>query len=258
MVMIFIFTHCSLAKTCVSNSHIHLCLTLFLANMLFITQSDRSCNKTVCAITAVWLHYLYLTVFAWMFMEGLQLYLMSINLRNMRVSSSTIVQKFKIPFCYLSPIVIVVIAAAIHPSAYVSHKYCFLQKENIWYFSGPVLLIILVNIILFSRTLWILTEQISKRNTEISKIKDSRMLTFKILLQLVILGCPWSIGFFAEEDSSGILEYIFITTVPLQGFLIFLILCAFSAEVREECRKWFLGVMQKHNISNSTLYSGTT
>ncbi|XP_048378081.2 adhesion G protein-coupled receptor E2-like isoform X2 [Stegostoma tigrinum] len=258
VVMIFIFTHCSLAKTHVSNSHIHLCLNLFLANMLFITQSDRICNKTVCAITAVWLHYLYLTVFAWMFMEGLQLYLMSINLRNMRVSSSTTMQKFKIPFCYLSPIVIVVISAATHPSAYVSHTNCFLQKENIWYFSGPVLLIILVNIILFSRTLWILTEQISKRNTEISKIKDSRMLTFKILLQLVILGCPWIIGFFDDEDPSGIMEYIFIIIIPLQGFLIFLILCVFSAEVREECKKWFLGVIQKHNISNSTLYTGTT
>ncbi|XP_072420380.1 adhesion G protein-coupled receptor E1-like [Chiloscyllium punctatum] len=45
MGMIFIFTHCSLAKTHVSNSHIHLCLNLFLANMLFITQSDRVCNK---------------------------------------------------------------------------------------------------------------------------------------------------------------------------------------------------------------------
>ncbi|XP_043550709.1 adhesion G protein-coupled receptor E3-like isoform X2 [Chiloscyllium plagiosum] len=214
--------------------------------------------RTVCAITAIGLHYLYLTVFAWMFLEGLQLYLMSINLKNMRVSSSTTIQKFKIPLCYLSPVVLVVLSATTCPNACVSHSHCFVQKENNWYFSGPVLLIILVNIVMFGRTFWILTEQISKRNTEISQIKDSRMLTFKILFQLVILGCPWIIGFFVNKGSSEILEYIFIVIIPLQGFLIFLILCVFSTEVRDEFKKWFLGAMRKHKTSTSTLYSDTT
>ncbi|XP_053374873.1 putative adhesion G protein-coupled receptor E4P [Mercenaria mercenaria] len=46
---------------------------LFLANLLFLTAIDRTGNKIVCTTIAALLHFLYLSVFAIMLAQGLEL-----------------------------------------------------------------------------------------------------------------------------------------------------------------------------------------
>ncbi|XP_067877036.1 adhesion G protein-coupled receptor E1-like isoform X2 [Heterodontus francisci] len=234
------FVFCSQARNAVTATHTQLCASLFLAELLFIMGIDRTGNQTMCGIIAGCLHYLFLTAFAWMSLESTQLYLMVKNLKNMRVSHSSNVGKYIYPLGYGSPALIVAISAAVYPNGYGSERNCWLQIENgfVWSFLGPVYLIILVNTFLFTMTLYILNEELANRDVKVSKIKDTRMLTFKAIAQVFILGCTWIFGLFHFQEETVVMAYLFTIVNSFQGTFIFIILCVLNPKVRAEYRKW--------------------
>ncbi|XP_032906735.1 adhesion G protein-coupled receptor E3-like [Amblyraja radiata] len=56
--------------------HRHLCLSLFMADFIFLLGISQTGNPGLCAVIAATLHYLFLAVFVSMFLEGVQLYLL--------------------------------------------------------------------------------------------------------------------------------------------------------------------------------------
>ena len=57
--------------------HIHLCISLGLAQLTFVAGIDQSASDHVpihCQVVAVLLHYFFLVSFMWMLMEGVVLY----------------------------------------------------------------------------------------------------------------------------------------------------------------------------------------
>ncbi|CAH1800166.1 unnamed protein product, partial [Owenia fusiformis] len=58
---------------------INLCVSLIIANVLFLTAIDRTENKALCTAIAALLHYFYLAVFVFMLMEGVELYILIIK-----------------------------------------------------------------------------------------------------------------------------------------------------------------------------------
>ncbi|XP_072925047.1 adhesion G protein-coupled receptor E3-like isoform X1 [Hemitrygon akajei] len=221
------FTLCSQARNAVSTTHTHLCLSLFLAELLFLVGINRTVNRAMCGIVAGCLHYLFLVAFTWMSLESTQLYLMVRNLRKMRVSNSSQLGKFIYPLGYGSPALIVAISAVIYPNGYGSERNCWLQVENgfAWSFLGPVYFFILVNTFLFTMTLYTLNEELSNRDTKVSKIKDTRMLIFKAISQVFILGCTWILGLFHFQEETVVMAYLFTIVNSFQGTFIFIILC---------------------------------
>ncbi|KAK3530627.1 hypothetical protein QTP86_029557, partial [Hemibagrus guttatus] len=57
-----------------------------------------------------------------------------------------------------------------------------------------------------------------------------RSLVLKTLLQFVILGCPWVLGFFTEQDK--MIKIIFLFLNSQQGTFIFIVHCVLNQEVR--------------------------
>ncbi|KAJ8332404.1 hypothetical protein SKAU_G00425790 [Synaphobranchus kaupii] len=93
------------------------------------------------------------------------------------------------------------------------------------------------NIVLFICIIRSLRSTLGNLDKEISQIRDTRIMVFKILLQFIILGCPWILGFFVK--SSKMLEYIFLFSSSQQGTFIFLIHCVLNKEVRVQYRSWW-------------------
>uniref|UniRef100_A0A8C8RZF4 Uncharacterized protein n=1 Tax=Pelusios castaneus TaxID=367368 RepID=A0A8C8RZF4_9SAUR len=221
--------------------HLQLSLCLFLANLLFLTGVDRTNNKRACAVIAGFLHYLYLACFTWMFLEGLHLFL---TVRNLKIVNYTSANRFKkrymYPFGYGFPALIVVISAAVNHEGYGTSKLCWLAVESgfIWSFLGPVCFIILINVSFFITILWILREKISSLNTDVSTVKNTRLLTFKAIAQLFILGCTWSFGLLQMKSVAMVMAYLFTITNTLQGVFIFLVHCLLNQQVREQYKKW--------------------
>ncbi|XP_072644321.1 putative adhesion G protein-coupled receptor E4P [Canis lupus baileyi] len=108
---------------------------------------------------------------------------------------------------------------------------CWLSFHGkfIWSFMGPVFVIALINLSFYLTTLYILKDQLSSLNNEVSRMHNTRMLTFKAIAQLFILGCSWSIGFFLVEGVldpiRSIVAYSFTIINVLQGVYIYLVYC---------------------------------
>ncbi|KAI8482585.1 hypothetical protein Bbelb_396520 [Branchiostoma belcheri] len=64
----------------------NLCICLLVAEVVFLAAVDKTQNKDVCTGIAIALHYLFLTVFAWMCVEGIELYVMLVRVFNLKSS----------------------------------------------------------------------------------------------------------------------------------------------------------------------------
>ncbi|XP_077890890.1 LOW QUALITY PROTEIN: adhesion G protein-coupled receptor E1 [Ictidomys tridecemlineatus] len=235
------FLLCRAIRSRNTSLHLHLCVCLFLAKILFLIGVDKTDNQTACAIIAGCLHYLFLACFSWTLVEAVTLFLMVRNLKVVNYfSSHNISMLYLCAFGYGFPGLVVAISASMYLQGYGTHNRCWLSTARgfIWSFLGPVSVIILINFVLLTWTLCILRQKLSSVNAEVSKLRDTRLLTFKAFAQFFILGCPWVLGFFQIGQMASIMAYLFTIINSLQGTFIFVIHCLLSRQVREEYRRW--------------------
>ncbi|CAM4693229.1 unnamed protein product [Caretta caretta] len=238
--------------------HLQLCLCLFLADLLFLTAVDSPSHQLACAIIAGLLHYLFLACFAWMFLEAVVLFL---TIRNLGVvnyfSTHSPKMRHLSLFGYGFPTLVVAVSAAVMPQGYGRQENCWLSMEKgfIWSFLGPVCVIIGINSVLFALTLWMLQRKLSRLNTDVSTLKDTRLLTFKAIAQVFILGCTWIFGILQVGPAATVMAYLFTIVNSLQGAFIFLVHCLLNRQVREEYKRWFTCKPKSHvsDVSMSTL-----
>ncbi|XP_078091002.1 adhesion G protein-coupled receptor E3-like isoform X2 [Mustelus asterias] len=239
---IIVFTKCHSIQNCNTTVHLHLSINLFLAQILFLIGYKVIGNKILCAVVAGCLHYLFLTVFAWMLLDALQLFMACRHLTVKAYTHTHIIRRsYLYPSGYAVSALIVIISAAINPRGYGSEKSCWLSLEAgfRWSFQGPVCFIIAVNLVLFIWTMVSLRHHLTSRDTNVSKIKDTRTLTLKAGARLFVLGCTWIFGIFNVSENTIIFSYIFTILNTLQGVFIFLIYCVFNDQVRNDIRRYF-------------------
>ncbi|XP_048196581.1 adhesion G protein-coupled receptor E1 [Perognathus longimembris pacificus] len=221
--------------------HLHLCVCLFLAKSLFLIGIDKTNNQMGCAIIAGLLHYLFLAAFSWMLVEAVMLFLTVRNLKVVNYFNSRDIRMLHLcAFGYGFPGLVVAISAGAQPQGYGMHNRCWLNTETgfIWSFLGPVCVIITINTVLLTGTLWILRQKLTSVNAEVSTLKDTRLLTFKAFAQVFLLGCSWVLGIFQIGPVATVMAYLFTITNSLQGAFVFLIHCLLNRQVREEYRRW--------------------
>ncbi|XP_054418029.1 putative adhesion G protein-coupled receptor E4P [Pteronotus mesoamericanus] len=258
------FLLCKAIQSTSTSLLLQLCICLFLAHLLFLTGIDQTEPQVLCSIIAGVLHYLYLAAFTWMFLIGLQLFL---TVRHLKVANYTSADRFMkwfmYPLGYGIPALIVAVSAIVGHKNYGTYTHCWLNLDKgfIWSFMGPVAIIILINFIFYFQILWILRRKISSLNKEVSTIQDTRVMTFKAIAQLFILGCSWSLGFFMVDEVGKtiglITAYLFTIINVLQGVLLFVVHCLLNRQVRMEYKKWF-SRMQKGVETESTEVSRST
>ncbi|CAK7293376.1 Adhesion G protein-coupled receptor E4 [Vulpes lagopus] len=231
------FLLCRSIQNMSTSLHLQLTICLFLAHLLFLTGINQTKPEVLCSIIAGVLHYLYLAAFTWMLLEGLHLFLTVRNLKVANYTSAGKFKKFMYPFGYGIPALIVAVSAVIGPQNYGTHTHCWLKLDRafIWSFMGPVAVIILINLVLYFQILWILRSKLSSLNHEVSTIQDTRVITFKAIAQLFILGCSWGLGFFMVEELGKVIRlimaYTFTIINVLQGILLFVVHCLLNRQV---------------------------
>ncbi|XP_065432248.1 adhesion G protein-coupled receptor E2-like isoform X1 [Chrysemys picta bellii] len=239
LLAILTFLLCRSIRNVSTSLHLQLCLCLCVFHGFIFNLMPRSRNQVACAVIAALLHYLFLACFSWMFLEGLHLFLIVRNLQVVNYTSRFI-KRFMYPFGYGFPALVVAISAAVNHKGYGAYTKCFLSPESgfHWSFLGPVCAIILINIMFFALTLWILRRTLSSLNADVSTLRDHRLLTFKAIAQFFILGCPWSLGFLQVGPAAMVMRYLYFIAISLQGPFIFLVHCLLNRQVREEYRRW--------------------
>ncbi|XP_044851172.1 adhesion G protein-coupled receptor E2-like [Mauremys mutica] len=255
---ILTFLLCRSIRNVNTSIHLQLCLCLFLADLLFLTAVDSPSHQLACTVIAGLLHYLFLACFAWMFLEAVVLFL---TVRNLGVvnyfSTHSPKMRHLSLFGYGFPALVVAVSAAVMPEGYGRRENCWLSMEKgfIWSFLGPVCVIIGINSVLFALTLWMLQRKLSSLNTEVSTLKDTRLLTFKAIAQVFVLGCTWIFGLLQVGPAATVMAYLFTVVNSLQGAFIFLVHCLLNRQVREEYKRRFTCKPKSYvsDVSMSTL-----
>ncbi|XP_059892732.1 adhesion G protein-coupled receptor E1-like isoform X1 [Gadus macrocephalus] len=216
--------------------HLHLCLSLFVANLVFLCGITRTENQTGCAVVAGLLHYFYLAAFCWMCLEGIQLFRMVVLVFN---TSFQTVRMMAVG--YGVPAVIVAISALVNSGGYGTEKNCWLNLEGSfrWSFFGPVCFIITVNIFFFFVTVCKLAQKFSSLNPDLDNLHKIKAFTITAVAQLCVLGTTWIFGCFQFGNGPSAMSYVFTILNSLQGVLLFVMHCLLYKPVRDEYGKIF-------------------
>ncbi|XP_063153815.1 adhesion G protein-coupled receptor E3-like [Candoia aspera] len=211
------------------------------------------------------LKYLFLACFVWMFLEGINLYLVVRNLKVANYSGASKYMKISMFLVgYGFPALIVTISAAINPGAFGTHYHCWLNPDFIWSFMGPVCAIIVVNLVFFCLILKNLHKKLASLNSEISTVKNTRSLIFKAIAHVFILGVTWCFGLFQHGLLQDVMAYLFIITNSVQGIFIFLVHCLLNQKVRKAYWHWICCIkdikppVSEINVTSSPISNPST
>ncbi|CAK6968386.1 adhesion G protein-coupled receptor E5 [Scomber scombrus] len=228
---ILTFKFCRSIQGTRTTIHLHLCICLFVADIVFLAGISQTKPVGGCRFVAAMLHLFFLGAFTWMLLEGVQLYRMVVLVFN-----ATIRPLYLFIAGYGTPLVIVIISAIIRPKSYGNEKYCWLSLEDglIWSFFGPVCFIIFANVFFFIITVWKLAQKFTSLNPDLCELNKIKAFTVTAIAQMCILGLMWVFGAFLFQEGTIVAAYIFTILNSLQGALIFVMHCLLSKQVREE------------------------
>ncbi|CAN9505609.1 unnamed protein product [Ophioblennius macclurei] len=229
LVCILTFSLIRAIKSPRTTIHLHLCISLFIANLIFLTSISRTENRVGCAVVAGLLHYFFLASLCWMCLEGIQLFRMVILVFN--TNFKTI---YMMAGGYGIPAVIVAVTALVNAKGYGTPRHCWLSQENIWSFFGPACVIIIINVFFFLITVWKLAQKFASLNPDLNNLQKIKTFTITAVAQLCVLGTMWVFGCFQFEESNIVMSYLFTVFGSLQGLFLFVVHCLLTKQVREE------------------------
>ncbi|XP_037020067.2 adhesion G protein-coupled receptor L2 isoform X3 [Artibeus jamaicensis] len=236
---ICIFTFCFFRGLQSDRNTIHknLCINLFIAEFIFLIGIDKTNYMIACPVFAGLLHFFFLAAFAWMCLEGVQLYLMLVEVFESEYSR----KKYYYVAGYLFPATVVGVSAAIDYKSYGTEKACWLHVDNyfIWSFIGPVTFIILLNIIFLVITLCKMVKHSNTLKPDSSRLENIKSWVLGAFALLCLLGLTWSFGLLFINEETIVMAYLFTIFNAFQGVFIFIFHCALQKKVRKEYGKCF-------------------
>ncbi|XP_035270650.1 adhesion G protein-coupled receptor L2 isoform X8 [Anguilla anguilla] len=234
-----IFTFCFFRGLQSDRNTIHknLCINLFIAELIFLIGIDMTEPRIGCSIIAGILHFFFLAAFAWMCLEGVQLYLMLVEVFESEYSR----RKYYYVSGYIVPAIVVGVSAAIDYRSYGTKKACWLRVDNhfIWSFIGPVTFIIMLNLIFLVITMYKMVKHSTSLKPDSSKLENIKSWVLGAFALLCLLGLTWSFGLFFINESSVVMAYLFTIFNTFQGMFIFIFHCLLQKKVRKEYSKCF-------------------
>ncbi|XP_067046688.1 adhesion G-protein coupled receptor D1-like isoform X1 [Acropora muricata] len=222
---------------------LNLVLALAAAQIAFLSGINALEPKGLCVFVAALIHYFFLVGFAWMFFEGVYLYLMVVKVFNTEIQLRAF---YSVAWgCPAGIVVLSLVLAACQEGglhSYIDGALCWVSFSNnlIWTFVAPVLLVCLTNAVLLSL---VIREILKMQSDRPSNIENLRQAAKACVVLSPLLGITWAFGILSVTNAGLIFQYIFTILNSLQGFFIFLLYILRSADVRAEFKRkkrmWF-------------------
>ncbi|XP_044181264.1 adhesion G protein-coupled receptor L4-like [Acropora millepora] len=222
---------------------LNLVVALAAAQIAFLSGIDALEPKGLCVFVAALIHYFYLVGFAWMFFEGVYLYLIVVKVFNTEIRLRAF---YSVAWgCPAGIVVLSLVLAACQEGglhSYIHGAFCWVSFSNnlIWAFVAPVLLVCLTNAVLLSL---VIREILKMQSDRPSNVENLRQAAKACVVLSPLLGMTWAFGILSVTNAGLIFQYIFTILNSLQGFFIFLLYILRSADVRAEFKRkkrmWF-------------------
>uniref|UniRef100_T1JBP7 Uncharacterized protein n=1 Tax=Strigamia maritima TaxID=126957 RepID=T1JBP7_STRMM len=219
--------------------HKNLCACLLVAEIIFLVGVGRTDERLLCGVVAGLLHFFFLCSFAWMFLEGFQLYVMLIEVFETERSRV----RWYYALAYGVPAFIVCVSCIIDPWSYGTDRYCWLRTDNYFVFSfvGPVIAVIIINFLFLSVAIFMMCRHsnitTTLKNKEQTKLANMRIWIRGAVMLVILLGLTWTFGLFYLNQESVVMAYAFTILNSLQGLFIFIFHCVQNEKVQKEYKR---------------------
>ncbi|XP_076000024.1 adhesion G protein-coupled receptor L3 [Genypterus blacodes] len=244
--LISLFTFCFFRGLQSDRNTIHknLCISLFIAESLFLVGINRGDQPIACAVFAALLHFFFLAAFTWMFLEGVQLYIMLVEVFESEHSR----RRYFYLVGYGVPALIVAVSAAVDYRSYGTDRICWLRLDTyfIWSFIGPATLIIMLNVIFLGIALYKMFHHTAILKPDSGCLDNINYQDYEpeikswvigAIALLCLLGLTWAFGLMYVNESTVVMAYLFTIFNSLQGMFIFIFHCVLQKKVRKEYGK---------------------
>ncbi|XP_069442287.1 cadherin EGF LAG seven-pass G-type receptor 1 isoform X1 [Ovis canadensis] len=231
--LLLAFVLLALVRTLRSNLngiHKNLIAALFSSQLVFVIGIAQTENPFLCTVIAILLHYVYMSTFAWTFVESLHVYRMLTEVRNIDAGP----MRFYYVVGWGIPAIVTGLAVGLDPQGYGNPDFCWLSLRDtlIWSFAGPIGTVIVVNTVIF-----VLSAKVScQRKRHYYERKRVVALLRTAFLLLLLVSATWLLGLLAVNGDALAFHYLFAVFSCLQGLAVLLLHCVFNREVRKHLR----------------------
>uniref|UniRef100_A0A087X9Y2 Adhesion G protein-coupled receptor L1a n=1 Tax=Poecilia formosa TaxID=48698 RepID=A0A087X9Y2_POEFO len=214
-----------------STIHCNLWANLLITELIFLIGANKTKYTVLCSITAGLLHFSLLSVFCWLCLEAVELYLLQREVFEGRNSR----RKYFYLCGYSVPGLVVAVSAAIDFRGYGSKTACWLRTDNyfIWSFLGPVAVIITLNLVVLVMTLHKMHSTAALK-PDSSRHDNLRAWAVGSLTLLFLLSVTWSSGLMFLSGPSLLLAYLFTSLNTAQALLITILHCTLARKGQKD------------------------
>ncbi|XP_067381943.1 cadherin EGF LAG seven-pass G-type receptor 3 isoform X2 [Channa argus] len=215
--------------------HSNTAAAMFLSELVFLSGVNQTEQQFLCTVVAILLHYFFMSTFAWMFVEGLHIYRMQTEQRNINYGA----MRFYYAIGWGVPAIITGLAVGLDPEGYGNPDFCWISifDKLIWSFAGPVAIVILINGGIFMIVAKMSCNPSQKETKKVPVIATIR----NAFLLLLVATSTWLCGLMAVNNSILAFYYIFNVLCLVQGLSVMLAFTVFNSEVQEAWKVAFLG-----------------
>lgn len=240
--------------------HKNLVLCVFLAQLLyFVALKARKPlveNMFPCKLTAIALHYLWLCVFSWNFVDSVHLYRMLTEMRDINHGQ----MPFYFSVGYVVPAVVVSLPVGARVDQYGNYLFCWLSlyESVVWSLIGPVCAMAVVNLCVLAlsvRAAFTLKDHVMgfgnlRYVTVLQFWAGSDGLFCRTLLWLSVISLPllvtmWVLALLMASDHSPMLTYLLSLTVLVHAVFSLLGYCFVNQRVRQNLFRSIMHCMGK-------------
>uniref|UniRef100_W5KN35 Cadherin EGF LAG seven-pass G-type receptor 2 n=1 Tax=Astyanax mexicanus TaxID=7994 RepID=W5KN35_ASTMX len=215
--------------------------TLFIAELLFILGINQTDNPFVCTVIAILLQFFYMCVFSWLFLEGLHVYRMMSEVRDINYGP----MRFYYLIGWGLPAIITGLAVGLDPEGYGNPDFCWLSLYDTLIWS----LMNLFLYILASRA------SCSLRSNSYEK-KEPPVYGLRTACGVLLLVTVTCLLALLSVNSDMILfHYLFAGFNCIQGPFIFFFRIVFNKEARSAMRYCCSKKRPEHIIKSKPSYT---
>ncbi|XP_076066701.1 protocadherin-like wing polarity protein stan isoform X3 [Oratosquilla oratoria] len=231
------------AATNSNTIHKNMTACLFLAQLLFLfalkARQILVQQEFPCKLVAIALHYFWLCIFTWLLIEGVHLYRMLTEMRDVNHGQ----MRFYYSWGYGMPAIIVGLSVGVRADQYGNFFFCWLSiyEGVVWALVGPICAMVVVVLLVF--VLAIRASLTLKGHVE--GFGNLRTLLWLGILFLPVLGSTWVLAVLSVSEDLEILHFSFSVFSVFTSLFILVGYCLLNARVRDSLYLMCLTCMGK-------------
>ncbi|KAM4022955.1 cadherin EGF LAG seven-pass G-type receptor 3 isoform 2-T2 [Anomaloglossus baeobatrachus] len=207
--------------------HSNIASALFFSELVFLLGINSTENEFLCTVIAILLHYFFLSTFAWLFVDGLHIYRMQTEVRNVNYGA----MRFYHAIGWGVPAIITGLAVGLDPEGYGNPDFCWISIHDklVWSFAGPVAIVIVINGVMF-----LMVAKLACSPGQKETKKKSVLMTIRSsFILLLFISTAWLFGLLAVNNSILAFHYLYVLLCSLQGLAVLVLFCVLNEEVQE-------------------------